>query len=124
VRRATLRRAAAAALLATSAALGLAACGSSSSSPAAPVATTSVDMPRSYRFAPVDIVVDVGATVTWTNSDNFTHSVQFKDGGLPDDPMVVQPGGAPVTFTFTKAGTFHYQCSFHPTNMRGTVTVR
>jgi plastocyanin len=119
---ATRWRAAPAALLVTFAAL-VVACGSSSSSPAAPVRTTTVDMPKSYRFAPADIVVDVGATVTWTNSDNFTHSVQFKDGGLPGDPMVVEPGGAPVTFTFTQAGTFHYQCSFHPTNMRGTVTV-
>lgn len=120
--RETLRRAAAAALLATFA-LALAACGSSSSSQAAPVRATTVDMPKSYKFAPADIVVDVGATVTWTNSDNFTHSVQFKDGGLPTDPMVVEPGGTPVTFTFTQAGTFQYQCSFHPTNMQGTVTV-
>jgi len=80
-------------------------------------------MPKSYRFAPADIVVDVGSTVTWTNSDNFTHSVQFKDGGLPTDPMMIEPGGAPVTFTFSQAGTFHYQCSLHPTNMQGTVTV-
>ena len=117
-----LRRVAAAALLATSA-LILVACGSSTGTPAAPVRTTNVDMPKSYKFAPADIVVDVGATVTWTNSDNFTHSVQFKDGGLPTDPMVVEPGGAPVTFTFSQAGTFHYQCSFHPTNMQGTITV-
>jgi plastocyanin len=122
VSRVILRRAAAAALLAISA-LTLVACGSSANSPAAPVRTTTVDMPKSYRFAPADIVVDVGATVTWTNSDNFTHSVQFKDGGLPGDPMVVESGGEPVTFTFGQAGTFHYQCSFHPTDMRGTVTV-
>lgn len=121
--RSILRRAAAAALLAI-ATLVVAACGSSSTSPAAPVATTTVDMPKSYRFAPRDIVVDVGATVTWTNSDNFTHSVQFLDGGLPGDPMVAQPGGQPVTFTFTQAGTFRYQCSFHPNDMQGTVTVQ
>ena len=121
--RAILRRAAAAALLAISA-LILVACGSSSNSPDAQVHATSVDMPKSYRFAPADIVVDLGATVTWTNSDNFTHSVEFRDGGLPTEPMVVEPGGAPVTFTFAQAGTYHYQCSFHPTNMQGTVTVQ
>ena len=120
--RVILGRAAAAALLAISA-LILAACGSSTNSPAAPVRTTSVDMPKSYKFAPAHIVVGVGATVTWTNSDNFTHSVQFRDGGLPGDPMIVEPGGAPVTFTFSQAGTFDYQCSFHPTNMQGTITV-
>lgn len=117
-----LRRVAAAALLAT-VALVLAACGSSSNGSAAPVRTTSVDMPQSYRFAPTDIIVDAGATVTWTNSDNFTHSVQFLDGGLPTEPMVVERGGQPVTFTFEQAGTYRYQCSFHPQNMKGTVTV-
>ena len=121
--RVSIRRVAAAALLAISG-LAVVACGSSSSTPGPAVATTSVDMPKSYKFAPADIVVDIGATVTWTNSDNFTHSVQFKDGGLPTDPMVVQPGGAPVTFTFSQAGTYHYQCSFHPTNMQGTITVQ
>jgi plastocyanin len=28
-----------------------------------------------------------------------------------------------VTFTFDHAGTFHYQCHFHPQNMQGSVTV-
>jgi plastocyanin len=112
------RRAALAALLLT-----LAACGTSSSSPAAPVRATTVDMPKSYRFAPTDIVVSAGDTVTWTNSDNFSHSVQFLDGGLPADPMVIAVGGAPVTFTFTQPGLVHYQCSFHPNDMQGTVTV-
>jgi plastocyanin len=115
------RRAARAALL-TSFVL-IAGCGSSTASPAAPVRTTAVDMPRSYRFAPAAIVVDSGATVTWTNSDNFTHSVQFLDGGLPAEPMVIAVGGAPVMFTFNETGTFHYQCSFHPTDMQGTITV-
>ena len=31
--------------------------------------------------------------------------------------------GASVTFTFPTAGTFHYQCHFHPQNMKGSVTV-
>jgi plastocyanin len=60
--------------------------------------------------------------VTWTNDDNFTHSVQFKDGGLPTDPLVMQPGDHQA-FTFTTPGTYHYQCSFHPQNMQGTVVV-
>jgi plastocyanin len=103
-------------------ALALAGCGSSQGS-AAPVRTTSVDLPPSYKFVPADIVVARGSTVTWTNHDNFSHSVQFLDGGLPTDPMVMQPGGATVTYTFDTAGTIHYQCSFHPQNMKGTITV-
>lgn len=99
-------------------------CGSSGSSGsvATPVATTSVDLPPSYRFAPSAIQVKVGAAVTWTNHDNFTHSVTFLDGGLPGDPMVMDPG-ATATFTFATTGTYNYQCHLHPQNMKGTVTV-
>jgi len=87
-----------------------------------PVATNSVDLPPSYRFAPPDITVASGTTVTWTNHDNFTHSVQFTDGGLPNDPQLMEPGKT-TQFTFKTAGTFHYQCSLHPQNMKGSVTV-
>jgi plastocyanin len=86
------------------------------------VATSTVDLPPSYRFAPDAISVAAGTTVTWTNHDNFTHSVQFLDGGLPGVPLVMDPGQA-VTFTFAAPGTYHYQCHLHPQNMQGSVTV-
>jgi plastocyanin len=103
-------------------ALAAVGCGSGGSTAGSPVATTQVDLPPSYRFVPADISVAAGTTVTWTNHDNFTHSVAFLDGGLPGDPQVMKPGEA-VTFTFTTAGTFHYQCTFHPQNMKGSVVV-
>ncbi len=108
-------------------AAGLAACGTSGSTgsdaPAgAPVATSVVDLPPSYKFSPEAISVAVGTTVTWTNNDNFTHSVKFTDGGLPTDPLLMQPG-ASATFTFAAPGTYAYICHLHPQNMRGTVTV-
>jgi plastocyanin len=105
--------------------LALAAVGCSATNGAAdasPVATTKVDLPKSYKFAPAAITVTAGSTVTWTNDDNFTHSVQFLDRGLPSDPHLMQPGQT-TTFTFAKPGTYHYQCSLHPQNMKGTVTV-
>jgi plastocyanin len=89
---------------------------------ASPVATSTVDLPASYRFAPADIRVVAGTTVTWTNHDNFSHSVQFLDGGLPSEPRMMKPGES-TTFTFQVAGLFHYQCSFHPQNMKGSVLV-
>ena len=103
--------------------LAVGGCGTSATSAPPPARTTSVDLPKSYRFEPASIVVSKGATVTWTNSDNFSHSVQFLDGGLPTEPMVMAAGGAPVTFTFETAGAYRYQCSFHPQDMQGTVTV-
>jgi plastocyanin len=86
------------------------------------VETSTVDLPPSYRFAPEAIAVAAGTTVTWTNSDHFTHSVQFLDGGLPLEPLLMQPG-ASTTFTFAAPGTYAYQCHLHPQDMRGTVTV-
>jgi plastocyanin len=109
-------------------AAGLAACspsglaGPGDTASGAPVATSVVDLPPSYRFAPEAISVASGTTVTWTNHDNFTHSVQFVDGGLPSEPLLMQPG-ATATFTFTAPGTYGYQCHLHPQDMRGTVTV-
>ena len=112
--------------LASALAVALAACTTSGSGGNAgagePVATSTVNLPPSYKFEPASISVKAGTTVTWTNNDNFTHSVQFKDGGLLTDAMLMKPGEK-TTYTFSTAGTFHYQCSLHPQNMQGTVTV-
>ena len=99
--------------------IALAGCSGGATTNASPVATTTVDLPKSYLFAPAAIVVDAGATVTWTNDDNFTHNVTF-DG---ESGTQLKPGET-TTKTFPTAGTFHYQCTLHPQNMQGTVTVR
>src|SRR3954452_17948106 len=83
---------------------------SSGGASASPVATAAVDLPASYRFAPAAITVPAGTTVTWTNDDRFTHSVQFLDGGLPSDQEVMDPG-VTATFTFAQPGV--YQCEYH-----------
>jgi plastocyanin len=100
-------------------AVWLAACSSGGAS-ASPVQTNKVDLPPSYRFVPAAITVPVGTTVTWTNNDNFTHSVRLVDDG--NKVMVMKPGES-VSFTFDKAGTHNYDCSFHPQNMKGSVLV-
>jgi plastocyanin len=89
---------------------------------ASPVATTSVDLPPSYRFEPASITVPAGSTVTWTNDDHFTHSVQLLAGDAATDPQLMEPG-ATASVTFATPGTFPYQCHLHPQDMQGTVTV-
>jgi plastocyanin len=86
---------------------------------AAPVATTRVEMAKSYRFEPQAIRVKAGDTVTWTNDDNFTHTVRV-DG--QDDHEVDR--GDSVSITFDTPGTYHYVCTLHRRDMDGTVTVR
>ena len=88
-------------------------------SPTAPVATDQVDLPRSYKFAPEDITVPVGTTVTWTNNDNFTHSVRLLDSG---ETQMMKPGES-VTHAFTTPGVYQYDCSLHPKDMQGSVQV-
>jgi plastocyanin len=92
---------------------------SQTATPAAPVATNQVDLPRSYRFAPEDITVPTGTEVTWTNNDNFTHSVRLLDSG---EVQMMKPGES-VSHTFTTPGLFRYDCSLHPKDMHGSVLV-
>lgn len=98
------------------AALGAAGCGGAEDS--APVATTEVSMAKSYRFDPRVIEVQAGATVTWTNDDNFTHTVRV-DG--QEDHEVGR--GDSVSLTFDRPGTYDYVCTLHRRDMDGTVIV-
>ena len=104
-------------LAALSAVTVAAGCGSGTSS--APVATTHVTMAKSYRFAPKAIVIKAGQTVTWTNDDNFTHTVRV-DGR--EDHKVGR--GKSVSIAFDRAGTYHYICTLHSRDMDGEVVVR
>jgi len=104
---------AAAVLAVTTVAAG---CGSPRSS--APVTTTKVSMAKSYRFAPTTIEINAGQTVTWTNNDNFTHTVKVDGQG---DHKVDR--GRSVSIRFGKAGTYHYVCTLHSHDMHGTVIV-
>jgi plastocyanin len=82
------------------------------------VATTRVAMPKSYVFEPERITVEAGATVTWTNEDNFTHTVQVD--GQPDHEV---GRGESVSIRFPRPGTYHYTCTLHPHDMDGEVVV-
>ena len=92
-------------------------CGGSESS--APVATTEVAMAKSYRFDPKTIEIEAGDRVTWTNKDNFTHTVQV-DGQA--DHKVER--GETVSIAFAKPGTYHYVCTLHSRDMEGEVIVK
>ncbi len=105
-------------LLAALAALA-AGCGGADPLDSDPVATTEVSLPKSYKFEPAVIEVDQGATVTWENSDSFTHTIQFDD---EDEKAELEPGDT-YEREFPEAGTFHYVCTLHPRDMEGEVRV-
>ena len=99
-------------------ALVAAGCGGSGES-SKPVATTEVQMVKSYRFDPKVIEIEAGDTVTWTNEDNFTHTVEV-DG--QEDHEVEQ--GESFSVTFDTPGTYHYVCTLHSKDMDGEVIVK
>jgi plastocyanin len=104
---------------ATLAAVGVIAAGCGATGSSVPVATTKVSMAKSYRFDPKTIEIKAGQTVTWTNNDNFTHTV--KVDGQADHKV---GRGHSVSITFRQAGTYHYECTLHSHDMHGTVIVK
>jgi plastocyanin len=63
--------------------------------------------------------VAVGTTVVVTNIDSATHTWSALDGTFDSGALAA---GDTFEFTFTEAGTFDYQCNFHP-SMTGTIVV-
>lgn len=105
-------------LVIPAAALVVAAAGCGDAGSSEPVATTEVSMAKSYRFDPKVIEIEAGQTVTWTNDDNFTHTVRV-DG--QEDHEVGR--GDSVSIAFDAPGTYHYVCTLHEQDMDGQVIV-
>ena len=72
-----------------------------------------------FSFSPRTVTVNVGDTVTWSNSDAQTHTAT--SGGDWDTGDI--GNGESKSVTMRSAGTFDYICAIHPT-MTGRVVVR
>ncbi len=72
-----------------------------------------------FVFRPSAITVHVGDTISWTNEDAAPHTATADDGSFDTGTLDRDGSGG---HTFTRAGTFAYRCTIHP-SMRGTVTV-
>jgi plastocyanin len=84
----------------------------------AAAASTGVTI-KDFKFAPASTSVHVGDTITWTNQDVAPHTATASDGSFNTGSISQGKSGS---HTFTKAGSFAYICSIHP-SMKGTVTV-
>ena len=85
-----------------------------------------------YAFTPQTLTVKAGTTVTWTNDDSVPHNVTsatnmstsatttsaFASGNFNK--------GQTFTFTFSKPGTYYYECSIHASMsaMHGKIIVQ
>jgi amicyanin len=72
-----------------------------------------------FTFAPQQITVKAGDTVTWTNRDDIPHTVTSKTTAFRSKALDTNDK---FTFTFTTPGTYAYFCSLHP-HMTGAVVV-
>ena len=74
-------------------------------------------------FAPANITVEPGTTVTWVQSGNNPHTTTSYDG-LWDSGMIEGGTDGSFSFTFDEPGTYEYFCIPHEEmGMVGTVTV-
>jgi len=74
-----------------------------------------------FAFDPADLTIQVGDTVRWTNSGGTDHTATSTSGPASFSSAGLATG-ATYEFTFTVAGVYDYQCSFHP-SMTGRITV-
>lgn len=73
-------------------------------------------------FAPANITVEPGTTVTWVQNGDNPHTTTSYDGLW--DSGLIQPGGGSFSYTFDEPGTYEYYCIPHEDlGMVGSVTV-
>lgn len=90
------------------------------SSQSAPAATGTAVNIANMAFSPATVRIPVGTKVTWTNTDPVAHTVTAAGGAFNSGHL--NPGQT-FTHTFDTAGTFDYQCTYHP-YMKGTIVVQ
>jgi plastocyanin len=122
-------------------AVGLAACGgtsgdsgsSGSGGGTAPNPTAAVKIMIDYdpantgKYVPTPATAKVGDIVEWqfTDDQGGPHTVTSDDGSTFDSQSKNITGnkGDKFNFTFTKAGTYAYHCTYHA-NMKGSITIQ
>lgn len=114
----------------------VAGCGSGSSKPAADsggagttasgpasAQTAQVDGTNALKFAPSVVQAKVGSlTLTFANTGQVPHNLVFDDSALGRTSTVDGGSKQVLTLTLAKAGTYAFQCTFHP-GMTGKVVV-
>ena len=95
-------------------------------------ANTTVQM-SGLQFVPRNVTVNVGDTVTWTNTERTTHDSVSGSAGTPDGTWNsntqfgrLMRQGESFSFTFSAGGSYSYYCTPHWSlvDMTGNVTVQ
>jgi plastocyanin len=80
-----------------------------------------------YFFKPKVVTVHVGQAVRFVNVGRIEHTVADTDARGAIRSRLIKPRplshGQVQTVRFKKAGRIRYLCTFHPTLMKGRITV-
>ncbi len=74
---------------------------------------------RGFAFEPGTLTVKAGTTVTWTNLDSSTHTVDSDNGDWASGDLSINET---YSKTFDEPGTYAYHCGIHP-EMTGVIEV-
>ena len=94
------------------------------STPASDARLDEVISIKGFAFAPAELPVPAGTTVTWINDEDSLHTVTSGTPASPDglfDSGEIDTG-VEFTFTFADEGTYPFFCARHDF-MMGVVTV-
>jgi plastocyanin len=73
-----------------------------------------------FGFEPTELAVNIGDSVTWTNTGERPHTVTDRANTFDTDAIVP---GASGTVEFTVPGTYFFFCRINPGSMNGVITV-
>ena len=97
--------------------------GSVSTTGEAGAQTATLELTSSLAFVPNTVLAKVGTvTLTVSNTGQVPHNLEFDTKALGKTATVNGKTSVPLKVVFTKAGTFTFQCTFHP-GMTGKVVV-
>lgn len=98
----------------------LAGCGGGDSAePAAKSAQVEI---TDFEYAPAEVRVAVGGTVTFVNRDRADHTATAREGVPAEIDTTRLASGDSGQVRLSRAGRYAYVCTFHP-YMKGTVVV-
>ena len=92
---------------------------SSSAAAPAPSATPVLVTIKDFAFSPNVVSIPVGGSVTFKNLDQAAHTATDSNKAFDSGNLDT---GKSFTYTFTKAGTYKYVCTYHP-SMKATIVV-
>ena len=75
---------------------------------------------ENFAFAPLDVAIRAGTTVTWVNFDNREHEVRILSTG--DESGPIRPFSR-YSYTFWTPGSYTYMNPEYPGQPWGTIDV-